>query len=387
MKKLAIITTHPIQYNAPLFKLLTERNIIDVKVFYTWGESVLKEKFDPGFGKVINWDIPLLEGYDYTMVQNISTHPGSHHFKGIINPTLINDIESWGADAVLVFGWSFVSHLKCIRYFHKKIPVYFRGDSTMLNESKSGLKYFIKKIFLNWVYNFVDTAFYVGSANKDYYLACKVKESSLVFAPHAIDNKRFEKESSSNNRIEWGISPTDFVFLYAGKFEKVKNISLLLRAFSQLNSDNAYLLLVGNGPLESEIDSMIKQFDLKIQNRIKIVGFVNQNSMPAIYNAADVYVLPSFSETWGLSVNEAMASSLPVIVSDRCGCCKDLVIESVTGYVFNSNHLASLTSCMQKIIVNNNLTKRMGENAHQHIQGWSFNNIANAIENQSVLIN
>lgn len=65
MKRLAIITTHPIQYNAPLFKLLTQRNNITIKVFYTWGKSVLENKYDPGFKKNIEWDIPLLDGYGF----------------------------------------------------------------------------------------------------------------------------------------------------------------------------------------------------------------------------------------------------------------------------------------------------------------------------------
>ena len=100
MKKLAIISSHPIQYNAPLFELLHRNGKVRIKVFYTWGKNVLKEKFDPGFGKVIEWDIPLLDGYEYTFVKNKSKKPGSHHFKGIINPTLIREIKEWEADAL-----------------------------------------------------------------------------------------------------------------------------------------------------------------------------------------------------------------------------------------------------------------------------------------------
>ncbi|MGB2995140.1 MAG: glycosyltransferase family 1 protein, partial [Ferruginibacter sp.] len=59
LKKLAIVTTHPIQYHAPLFALLASRNKISIRVFYTWGKQVLEQKFDPGFGKKISWDIPL----------------------------------------------------------------------------------------------------------------------------------------------------------------------------------------------------------------------------------------------------------------------------------------------------------------------------------------
>lgn len=81
--KLAIISSHPIQYNAPLFKLLTQRGNLSVKVFYTWGKQSIEPKYDPGFGKTIQWDIPLLDGYNYEFLENISKAPGSSHFNGI----------------------------------------------------------------------------------------------------------------------------------------------------------------------------------------------------------------------------------------------------------------------------------------------------------------
>jgi hypothetical protein len=124
--KVAIISTHPIQYNAPLFQLLGESNHLEIKVFYTWGTDVLEKKFDPGFGRIIEWDIPLLKGYQYVFVENTSKNKGSHHFGGIDNPDLINQIEDWGANALFVFGWSFKSHLACLKHFHQKIPIFFR---------------------------------------------------------------------------------------------------------------------------------------------------------------------------------------------------------------------------------------------------------------------
>ena len=154
MKKLAIIITHPIQYYSPLFKLISDRNRIKIKVFYTWEQS--KEKvFDKKFGKEIKWDIPLLEGYDYTFIKNIAKNPGSGQFKGVINPSLTKEIENWKADAILVYGWNHQSHFKAMRYFKGKIPVYFRGDSTLLDEKK-GVKTILRRIWLKFVYRYID---------------------------------------------------------------------------------------------------------------------------------------------------------------------------------------------------------------------------------------
>ena len=121
MKKLAIITTHPIQYYAPVFKLLNARGEISIKVFYTLGIEH-GSTFDPGFGKSVNWDIPLLDGYEYTWVHNQSGNPGTCSFNGIINPDLTDKIDEWKPDAILVYGWAYHSHLNALRYYKNKIP-------------------------------------------------------------------------------------------------------------------------------------------------------------------------------------------------------------------------------------------------------------------------
>ncbi len=382
MKRLAIITTHPIQYNAPLYKLLTERGIIKIKVFYTWGDQVLQNKYDPGFKKTIEWDIPLLEGYDYQFVENISTCPGSNHYNGIINPTLIEEIKNWGPDSLLVYGWKFNSHLKCINYFHKKIPIYFRGDSTLLDK-KNKVYLFIKKIILKPIYKKIDTFFYVGKANKEYFLKNGVQKNKLVFAPHAVDNKRFgDDEAKKNSKNELKITADDFVFLFAGKFENKKNPMLLLKTFIELPYKKAILLFVGNGELELKLKSFCLNLDKSIRDRIYFMNFQNQSKMPYIYQNVNAFVLPSQGpeETWGLSVNEAMASGIPVIVSDKCGCSYDIVKNYETGLIFKSNNEQGLLDSMNYMLSNMELTKEMGNNAKKLISHWSFENICKTIE-------
>ncbi|MBX2939211.1 MAG: glycosyltransferase family 4 protein [Ferruginibacter sp.] len=349
MKKLAIITSHPIQYNAPLFSLISRRGHIQIKVFYTWGESVLDNKFDPGFGKVIQWDIPLLDGYPYIFVRNTASDQGTHHFKGMVNPTLINEIENFEADAVLVFGWSFQSHLKVLRYFAGRIPVFFRGDSHLLDYTPP-IKRMLRKWFLRYIYKHVSVAFYVGKHNKDYFLNAGIKESKLIFAPHAIDNSRFSCTDKAcisrakEYRQQLNIPEDAFVFLFAGKLEKKKSPLTLIEAFNQISKkESVYLIMAGNGPLE---DSVIEA--ATISANIKTLPFQNQQSMPALYSACNVFVLPSAGpgETWGLAVNEAMAAGKTVIVSDKCGCYSDLVKEGVNGFTFQSENLNSLTTAL-----------------------------------------
>lgn len=382
MKRLAIITSHPIQYNAPWFKMLSERKNIAIKVFYTWGESVLQKKFDPGFGKVVTWDIPLLEGYDYSFVNNVSTEPGTHHFKGIINPTLNKEIEDWKADAILVFGWAFVSHLKCIRYFKNKIPVFFRGDSTLLDEAK-GIKTLLRRMFLKWVYRKIDFALYVGTNNKNYFLKHNIKDKQLVFAPHAIDNDRFAEPHQEYNekallwRSDLSIEKTDIVILFAGKFENKKNPLLLLQLAEEIKSPNVKFVFVGNGVLEDKL-IYASQYD----SRIKLIDFVNQQQMPLVYRLADIFILPSKGpgETWGLALNEAMASGRAVVATKKVGGACDLIVEDKNGFIIEVDDLSYLVSKIKKIMENKDVLNEWGQFSKQHIAGFSFENIVTTIE-------
>lgn len=379
MLKLAILTTHPIQYNAPLFVLLSARKNIQIKVFYTWGESVLEKKYDPGFGKTIEWDIPLLQGYEYSFVKNISANPGSGHFRGIDNPSLINDIKAWNADALLVYGWSFKSHLKCLRYFHKKIPVFFRGDSTLLSNN-GGVKSFIRKVFLIWVYKNVDKAFYVGTHNKDYYVACGMRSDQLIFAPHAIDNARFMSEDILRNeqailqRKSLKIKDNAIVFLYAGKLDENKNVGLLIHAFLKCQQNNTHLIIAGNGSEEAYLKTLTKN-----STNIHFLPFQNQQQMPVLYRMCNVFVLPSKSETWGLSINEAMVCKRAILASNTCGAAVDLV-DDTNGFIFKSNDLNSLIQQINRLVSKEGLATNMGQNSFKKIQHWSYYKVAEVIE-------
>jgi len=382
-KRLAIITTHPIQYHAPLFELLAKRGVVDICVFYTWGATVMDNKYDPGFNKDISWDIDLLNGYNFIFLENSAHDKGSHHFNGIINKDIISELKVFKPDALLVFGWSFNSHLKAIRYFSRKLPIYFRGDSTLLDHPGYFRKYF-RMVFLKWVYRHIDKAFYVGKRNYDYYKYAGLKDEQLVFSPHAIDNARFScsrndciskaAELKKSLRIELD----DFVFLFAGKFETKKNPYLLLDAF--LLSDmgpHVKLIMAGNGPLEIELKRKYSNC-----SSIIFIDFQNQSMMPSLYNIADVFVLPSYGpgETWGLAVNEAMAGSKCVVVSDQCGCAVDLVYDNENGYIFKSGDKAELSNILKKISSNKQLAKSFGKKSLEIITNFSFLKIAESIE-------
>lgn len=402
MQKLAIITTHPIQYYAPVFQLLAKK--INIKVFYTAGHISL-EKYDIGFKQKVEWDIDLLSEYEYEFLENVAKDKGSHHFQGIVNPDVIKKINNYHPDAILIYGWAYISHLKIIRHFKGKTPIYFRGDSTLLDQ-KASFKNVIRSIFLRWVYKHVDIAFYVGTANKAYFKKYGLKENQLIFAPHAIDNNRFTANRGIESdliRKKFSIKKDDILILFAGKLEPKKNPKLLIEAFidierssslfnhsasneeiptikDQLQTSNKpqiHLLFVGNGILEETLKVTVENLKLKC---VHFLGFQNQTQMPVIYQACDLFCLPSQGpgETWGLAVNEAMAAGKAILVSDKVGCAKDLVNFN-NGAVFQSGNLIDLSQKLIALTNDKAKLKIMGENSLKFIQKWNFEQQVNAI--------
>lgn len=372
--KLAIVSTHPVQYNAPLFALLAASTKFSVKVFYTWSQSQKGAKYDPGFGKDIEWDIPLLEGYGYLFVDNTSNDPGTHHFKGIVNPGLNNAIAQWKPDALLVYGWSFVSHLKCIRYFHNKIPVFFRGDSTLLDE-KPGIKKMLRRLFLRWVYSKIDYALYAGSNNKQYFLQHGVTADRLVFCPHAIDNDRFAdrnalyQQKATEKKAALGFDDNCLVLLFAGKLEQKKNPFFLLGLAKQIPDERLRILIVGNGALENELKEKAAG-----DNRIQFIDFCNQSQMPVIYRMADVFILPSQGpgETWGLAANEAMASGLAVMLSAKAGGAADLVCENENGISFDPGDIGKCKAFIDRMLNDKSFLKKAKQASLKKIMGFTY---------------
>jgi glycosyltransferase involved in cell wall biosynthesis len=381
VKKLAIITTHPIQYYAPVFKLLHQRNNISIKVFYTWGEAS-SNKHDPGFGKNISWDIPLLDGYPYVFLKNSSKGPGSHHFTGISNPGIKHEIKMYNPDAILVYGWAFQSHLSIMRHYCGKIPIWFRGDST-LEDSSSGLRKFFRYLFLRWVYSFVDHTFFVGAANKRYYEKFGLSKEQLHFAPHAIDNKRFQidrNDEAQELRARFNIDPHDILILFAGKLEPKKDPELLLKAFSQLNKPHVHLLIVGEGVLKERL--LEARDNIPNKHHLHFLDFQNQQQMPVIYQACDLFCLPSKGpgETWGLAVNEAMACGKAILVSDRVGCAEDLINEGHNGAVFRHGSGPHLLEKLSILVKDLKELNKMGENSLSMIKEWTIEKQALIIE-------
>src|ERR1700733_3537619 len=379
--KLAIVSTHPIQYYAPVFRALAESADVTPRVFFTWSQAASGRVFDPGFGATFEWDVPLRDGYENVLVANVGGDPKPPHFRGVRNPSLIREITEWGAGAVLVYGWNLHSHLSAMRHFKGRIPVLFRGDSTLL-DSSSRIRRLARALWLRWGYSNADTVISVGQNNRDYYLWSGVRPERIAFAPHSVDTERFrELRGDDAGRVEkWrdelGIRGDAVAILYAAKFLPKKDPMLLLDAFISLQP-SAHLIFVGNGELETAMRERARGLP-----NVHFLPFQNQGDMPLIYRVGDVYVLPSRGpgETWGLALNEAMASGRAVIAGSRVGGARDLVEPGATGWVFESRSREDLVHVLRAAVsLGREGLMRMGEEAQRRSSSWSTEAAAAAI--------
>lgn len=370
--RLAIVVSHPIQYYTPLYRRLAQRADLEIKVFFTWhaGQAPVR---DHGFMQPVAWDIPLTDGYEFELVPNVSDDPGTHRFFGLRNPSLVARVKAWSPDAVHLTGWAWWSHLLALRSLRGSgIPVLFRGDSHLLDATRSGLRWHAKRVLLGRVYSWPRAFLCVGSANREYYEALGVKSERLYACPHSIDVARFSGEAERHEleatawRRELGISDASTVLLFAGKFESKKRPMELMRAVQAFGRPNLVLVMVGSGELEAEI-KRLAQAD---PARFRVLPFQNQSRMPVVYRLGDVAILPSaFGETWGLAANESMACGRPVIVSDRVGCAADVVDDSC-GRVFPWDDLSAMMQAVNEMTSDRSVLATLSLAAAR--RAWAF---------------
>jgi glycosyltransferase involved in cell wall biosynthesis len=382
--KLAVITTHPVQYYAPWFRCLAAETDIQLRVFYLWNPEVTRHR-DRTFQRQVEWDIPLLDGYPWEWVPNRSKDPGSHHFMGLYNPAIVRRVIAFQPDAALLFGYAYLTHMLMIGSpYLKAIPFLFRGDSHLFGRPIP-YPYSLKKIFRKLVFKRFARFLAVGKANHDYFLEHGVRNNQIDHCPHCVDNDRFslteQQRIRSRNqwRQAWNIPDHHDVILFVGKFETKKQPVELLRAFLEADLDRTSLVFVGSGELERELRTLAGEAGAQ---QVVFSGFANQSVMPEVYAAADLLILPSrgHAETWGLCVNEAMASGLPVIVSSHVGCGPDLVEPGKTGWVFDALSYHEMVRVLKEAVAVREDWKKMGRLSRKTILNYSFSEAGRSLE-------
>jgi glycosyltransferase involved in cell wall biosynthesis len=287
------------------------------------------------------------------------------------------EIRSGRYDVLILHGYQYAASVVAFLAAKSRGLRVFMRSETHLGLGRPAWKRRLRDSALSVFYRFFDGFLAIGTANREYYRSLGIPERRIQLVPYAVDNDRFMEASRLSNdarlevRRRLGLRPDQPVVLYASKLTRRKHPEDVVKAMQQLalGGVRASLLLVGTGELEAELRSLVASLGVP---DVVFGGFVNQSELPAVLAAADVLVLPSEDEPWGLIVNEGMCAGLPIVVADGVGCAQDLVHEGMNGCLFGLGDVESLAVALRRILADETARREMGRRSRGIISNWGF---------------
>ena len=267
---------------------------------------------------------------------------------------IISILADFKPDFAVINGYVGKEQTVAIKYCQKnRIPYAIESD-TPLHVPENKLKAIVKKIYLRKILHHPYCyGFPGGTLQKENFVYYGIPEEKNYIMPMSVSSERIEKEkeklpSQYELKKKYGFEGKK-VFLFIGRLEKVKNVDLLIRAFEKLKQkeQNLVLLIVGDG---SEMSALKKLVETRHISDVCFVGYIVFPHIVKFYKMADVFVLPSSYEPWGLVINEAMIMELPVVISSVVGCRADLVTNGKNGFVFKNNNKDELEVALKNAL-------------------------------------
>ncbi len=345
---IAVLTSHPIQYQAPLFRALAARPGVRLTALFCHDHGI-RPSYDSAFGQSIQFDTPLLDGYDHRFLPNLAPRP-SISPSGMFNPAIVSVLLKGEFDALIVHGYTSPTAVLGLGGPRRRTRVLFRGELNLLLE-RPATRRLTKQVFLRSLFSRIDHFLSIGTLNTEYLAHYGAPRSRITLAPYAVDNDYFLQGSAAARanpalaRRQLGIPTDGVVFVASGKLVPRKRPLDLLHAFARSEArTNSTLVYVGDGALRSEVEETARY--LRLGERVVVLGFRNQSELPAIYGAGDALVLTSEHETWGLVVNEGMAAGPAPVVSDDVGAGPDLVPRD---WIYPSGNVAALALLLGRL--------------------------------------
>lgn len=360
--RVAAFISHPIQYFSPLWRELTARPGVSLRVYY-FSEHGLAANIDPGFGVAFAWDIDLLGGHEHRFLpRRWPTRDPLDHGPRALNQGLVAAVrEGW--DAVFVNGYAHANNwIVAAAARASRVPVMCFADSNLRDSSAKPMPLrAAKRLILPPVLR-ASTAFLAaGGATRAYFEHYGVASQSVFICPYAVDVARFRStvanagaDGAAALRVRWGIPANARVVMFCGKLAAWKRPLDVLLAVERLKTPDVVAVFVGDGELKAELSR-------RGGSRAVLPGFVNQSEIPVALSLADVLVLSSEREPYGMVVAEAQALGVPAVVSAACGCHgpEAVVQDGESGFVYPTGDAGALADRLDRILCDSQLAARM----------------------------
>ena len=375
--KVLLVSAHPVQYSAPRYRLMARDPRFDVQVAYCSLQGA-EAGVDPEFGVSVQWDVPLLDGYPWVHIPNKSRHPALDRFWGLVNPGLWKLVRQGQFDAVVLYtGYAYASFWITLAAAKlSRVPVLFGTDATSISpRARSNWKASLKKRILPPIFRMATVAIAPSSATAEYLQSLGVSKQRVVVTPFVVDNEYWTRRAAAVDReavrASWGAKHGEPVVVFCAKLQRWKRPLDVLRAFARVDIKDTRLVLAGDGPMRSDLES--EALALGCANRVKFLGFTNQSALPAVYRSADVMVLPSDYDPCPVVVCEAMLCGCPVILSDKIRGRAELVRHRETGYYYPGGDVGALAALLRDVLGDLDRLRRMGEAGRRRMETWTGN--------------
>lgn len=372
--KVALFTYHPTQWESPFFGYLNRSSIIDLDVFYG-NKMGFEELTESESGYKVKFDMPeLMDGYNYYFIERND------------NLTSLLKQSNTKYDAFILEGHSESLQRKAIWFGLKnKIPMIYRSDSTLLYDSPY-IKQILRKILLPHFFKLFKSFLPLSTPASNFLKHYGIHDKNIFISPYMLNNNWYS-ESVDNWRQnivylkkELGLENFKQIALSILRFEDRENPTEFLAAAELLKTKIPSLgfVLIGDGTQRKKVEKFISSKNL---SNVVLPGYLKLSELSKYYALADVFIHPAKEECWGLSVNEAMASQVPVIVSTGLGCRFDLLPSEEFGFVYPIGDLSTLSRLIQKLIMDKNLSNNISKNAKLKIDEYSYKSAVLSFEN------
>lgn len=353
-----LVAGSPMYYQAPVYRAMTDilARRGDTATFVFMSDGGIRAA-PAGYLEPTSWDVPILGGFHARFLRRAP----KTGIEGGTDLDILRVLREERPDVLVTHGYNSVTHLMAVLWAAVHgVPRVLREEQTLLHP-RPRWKTFLKRAHFRLLWN-GQWAVYIGWNNREWLRSFGFARDRLVHSPYCVDNARFATTADNNERTAersvWGFEESDLVVATVCRLVPKKQPEHLIDAFAMAATHNERLrlLIAGDGELLDRCRKRVTEQQLAEKTRF--AGFVPQSRIGVVYRAADMFVLASLeNETWGLVVNEAMASGLPCIVTDAVGCANDLIVSTGAGVVVPTSDTRALADAIAQLA--NDADKRM----------------------------
>lgn len=360
--RLALLTEIIAPYRIPVFNALAKIPGIDLHVIFL-AETDPSQRQWHVYKEEIQFSYEVLPSWRKWIAGRML----------LLNRGLGKALNRFAPEAIVCGGYNYLASWQALQWARRNRRRFYVWIESTVRDQRGGTLFvkFLKTSFLRRC----EGVIVPGTSSFQYARHLGVSGERIFTAPNAVDTDLFARHAAAAREnamaFRQKFSLPSRYFLYVGRLIPDKGVFDLLNAYSKLDQQirkEVGLVFAGNGISH---DELVRQARAIMPGQIQFPGFAHREDLAAIYGLADVLVFPTYSDTWGLVVNEALACSLPVVLTNVAGCAADLVTDHWNGLVVTPRNVPQLVSAMEEMATGEAMRSVMREHSWERIQHYS----------------